>query len=221
MLKESLTLARELPKHFQEIGAILPSSPHLAKLMTKPLEKAPANGTRRILEIGSGTGPITRRIIEHLLPGDHLTVCDINQRLLEDLQIKLLMSKEHKHLIDQVSFVHGDVLLLQQTGQLETYDIIICSLPFTNFHPELVQQFMQCMQSLLSETGTLTFFQYLGLQRFALLFANEFNKTRLREVRRILKQWLMLTKQSGSVKEDVSFLNIPPALVFQLSFVKH
>src|SRR6185312_11129733 len=66
---------RECRRHFHTTGAILPSSRFLARALVRPMR-----GPRppwRILEVGPGTGSVTREIARRMLPGDRLDAVEI------------------------------------------------------------------------------------------------------------------------------------------------
>src|SRR5947208_12193139 len=81
---------REFRRHFRTTGAILPSSRFLARALVRHL-RVPRPACR-ILEVGPGTGSVTREIARLLGPGDRLDAVEINpyfvgllrQRLRED-----------------------------------------------------------------------------------------------------------------------------------------
>src|SRR5262245_49636372 len=54
-------------RQYHTTGSILPSSRALGRALTKPMRQAAA--PRRILEIGPGTGAVTREIVRSLRPG--------------------------------------------------------------------------------------------------------------------------------------------------------
>jgi len=211
-----VTFFAQLTTRFEEIGAIAPSSPSLARLMTKQL-----SGPRkafRILEVGSGTGPMTRQILKQLRPEDTFIVCDVNEKLLTSLEHSIRSDTDFTSVLEQVQFYCGPVQELEKSNQRQQFDLIVCSLPFANFSPVLAEEIMSCLHRLLSKEGTLSFFQYVMLQPLALLVSTPANRARLRGVRAVLKRWLEEAERHGSVNRNVSLLNLPPAVAIQMSF---
>src|SRR5712691_7309141 len=60
----------ECRQHFQSTGSLLPSSRFLAQTLVTEVRKP--RGAARILEVGPGTGSVTRAIARCLQPGDRL-----------------------------------------------------------------------------------------------------------------------------------------------------
>ena len=67
---------RAFRRNFHTTGAILPSSRFLARAMTFDL-KGPRRPAR-ILEVGPGTGAVTREIVRHLQDDDRFDAVEIN-----------------------------------------------------------------------------------------------------------------------------------------------
>src|SRR5215471_18367200 len=61
---------RECRQHFHTTGAILPSSRFLARALVRPLFGP--RPTWRILEVGPGTGSVTREIAKRMTMADRL-----------------------------------------------------------------------------------------------------------------------------------------------------
>src|ERR1043165_2429371 len=75
-------------KNYKMTGAVLPSSPALARAMTKSLRSA--TGPKRLLEVGPGTGPFTKNILKALRNGDELHIVEINPIFANRLDTILL-----------------------------------------------------------------------------------------------------------------------------------
>src|SRR5271166_5309832 len=91
---------REFRRHFLTTGAILPSSRFLARALVKPL-RLPRTASR-ILEVGPGTGSVTREIARRLLPGDRLDAVEINGHFVELLESSLQKDTVFHDCRDQV-----------------------------------------------------------------------------------------------------------------------
>jgi phospholipid N-methyltransferase len=66
----------------RQTASILPSSPHLGRLMATQID--PAGGP--VIEFGGGTGALTREILATGLPHDDLEVVEIDQTLARNLR---------------------------------------------------------------------------------------------------------------------------------------
>lgn len=80
---EILTFLRSALSNPRRIGAVLPSSPGLGRLMSRHIDLA-SDGA--ILEIGAGTGVVTQTLLEAGVPRDRLYVLELDKRLAEFLQ---------------------------------------------------------------------------------------------------------------------------------------
>ncbi|QDA58018.1 class I SAM-dependent methyltransferase [Thermomonas aquatica] len=74
---EKLRFIGQWLKNPRQTAAVAPSSPELAAAM---LGELPA-GSRRVIELGGGTGAITRAIVGHGIAGDALLVLELNEEL--------------------------------------------------------------------------------------------------------------------------------------------
>jgi phospholipid N-methyltransferase len=216
MTKAYFTFFTELPKRFQEIGSVFPSSRALSERMAEPvkLTESPV----KILEVGPGTGPITRVILEMMKPSDQLTICEINGKLLNRLKTSLETNGNYQSNADRVRFVEGPVQQLgEQVSELK-FDVIICSLPFLNFTPELADEIMSLFRKLLTPGGKLTFFEYVGIRHISPMLLSQTNRSRVKKVTSTMKRWQAFAQEHGAVSSKISVLNIPPARSIQLCF---
>lgn len=74
---EKLRFIGQWLKNPRQTAAVAPSSPELAAAM---LGELPADA-RRVIELGGGTGAITRAIVNHGIAGDALLVLELNEEL--------------------------------------------------------------------------------------------------------------------------------------------
>lgn len=213
---DSLSHLLQLPKNFHEVGSIVPSSRFLAQDMVAPLRER--GGQRRILEVGPGTGPITKEILHLMSPGDELFISEINKRFLEQLQKNLSDNKYYQRHRKRVTFIEGPIQQLRFQEPPSGFNCIVSSLPFSNFTPAMVQEIIDTFHYLLAPDGRLTFFEYLGVRKVSSIFASPKTRERLQGVDEILKDWRRSVRIKGSVKTRVSLLNFPPAVSVQLDY---
>ena len=86
--RDRLAFFRQVRENYDTIGAIAPSSRFFARTQAKPLAKLKARTDRpvRVLEVGPGTGAVTRQIVRLLDPGDTFDLVEINQAFADHLQ---------------------------------------------------------------------------------------------------------------------------------------
>src|SRR5437879_4063419 len=119
---------RECRRHFRDTGAVLPSSRFLARALVTELRRPRTPG--RILEVGPGTGSVTREILRHMLPGDRLDAVEINGQFVNLLQHRLDHEWAFHRCHDQVHVIHAAVEELIGEG---VYDYIVSGLPLHSF----------------------------------------------------------------------------------------
>ena len=129
-----LKFVREAFRDIKNTGSVWPSSPALANAMTKGL--AARTGKRRVLEVGPGTGPFTKKLLKDLRAGDHLDVVEMNELFCDALEKKILGPFRRSHSKIHVELHQGRIEDAQLDGN---YDLIVCGLPFNNFPPTLVR----------------------------------------------------------------------------------
>ena len=216
MLLDYLVFVRELPKSFSEIGAMLPSSPALAKVMVDPVTVVP--GPRRILEVGPGTGPFTREILGLMRDGDTFVICEINPRFMARLKNSLCNDPNFLRHAERVIFFEGPVQALKAEKQNEKFDVIVSSLPFVNFTPDVVDGIFMQFSRMLKENGVVTFLQYVGVWKLRELLSSNRTRKRVQAVEDVIAKWAARAKNGGEVRKKVSLLNVPPAMSVQLKF---
>ncbi|MGO4126398.1 class I SAM-dependent methyltransferase [Inquilinus sp. YAF38] len=67
----------------REVGSVAPSSPALKRRLTQEIVRAP---DEYVIELGGGTGAITRGILERGVPADRLYVLEINPEMAQHLR---------------------------------------------------------------------------------------------------------------------------------------
>ena len=94
------------------------------------------NEPRRILEVGPGTGPFTKVILNNLRPQDEFHIVEINPAFCAQLEQNMLGPYRAANPNTQVSLHEGPI----QSARLEPgFHHIVCGLPFNNFPPRLVR----------------------------------------------------------------------------------
>lgn len=81
-LAHSWTFFRQWLKNPRGMAAISPSSQQLARQMMSELPR----GTRRVIELGGGTGVFTRALLAHGIAPEDLLVLELNEELHQHLQ---------------------------------------------------------------------------------------------------------------------------------------
>lgn len=203
-LKETRSFIKEVVGRFSTTGAILPSSKYLARAIcaTLRVERAPWN----ILEVGPGTGAITREIARSLKPGDTLTAIEINESFAEHLRHDIQTKKEYAKTKDQIQVQVGK---LEDLGGNAVYDCIISGLPMNNFEGEIVKQIFSVFRNLMKPGAPLSYYEYFAIRNLKYPFVPQAEKKRLREVSEIVDEEI----KKYQVRARKVWMNVPPAVV--------
>jgi phospholipid N-methyltransferase len=209
-ISEYSTFFREFRRTFDTTGALAPSGRLLARAIVQPLREH--DRPVRILEVGAGTGAVTKEIVRHVAPGDRLHVVELNDRFVEVLRRRFDSEPGFREVAAQTEIIHAPV---QELETAEPYDFIVCGVPFNNFSTELVKSIFRHMMELLGPGGTLSFFEYLWIRRFKMLVATPEERRRVARVGCVLKKYL----EWYECDRDTVYVNVPPAVAHHLRIV--
>lgn len=174
---------KEFFKEKKTVGAVSPSSKHLGKKM---LENIDFNKCKVIVELGPGTGVFTRMMISKLPKDAVLFVFELHDAFYNNLK-KEFANDERVIIINDSAENIGKYL---QENKLSEVDVVLSSLPLTNFNKKLVMEILRQSHQYLKQSGLYIQFQYsLNAQK---------------ALKRVFKQ------------VSISFTprNIPPAFVY-------
>ncbi len=212
-VRESIEFFRRFVNHPDQIGAIAPSSRHLARALLRPLSqrRSPVN----ILEIGAGTGAVTRHIAPLLGPEDRLDICEADKILADGLKRDLLDTgplQEHSRagrvrLFDRV---------IQDVNDLLEYDFIISGLPLTAFSLRDTRAILELVKKKAKPGCVFSYFEYIGIRGLMGLLRTGEKGKRFR----YLSAYLTRQIQSYQVDRQSVMLNFPPAHARHLRFNK-
>src|ERR1700722_14390690 len=155
LLAECGDFFREFRRHFRTTGAVLPSSRFLARALTTPLRQP--RSPSRILEVGPGTGSVTRAIARRMGIGDRLDAVEINGHFVDLLRDRLETDKAYRHCRQQIEVIHAP---LEELVGESVYDFIVSGLPLNNFPVAQVRQILAAYGRLLKPGGTLSYYEY-------------------------------------------------------------
>jgi len=210
-LAEYRAFFREFRQTFKTTGAITPSGRSLARAICRPF--ADHSQPIRILEIGAGTGAVTKEILRHVGPEDRFDAVELNERFVDVLNDRFATEPTFKKVADRCRVLHAAV---QELPVEVPYDFVICGVPFNNFSVGLTREIFRHMTKLVAPGGTLTFFEYLWIRRFKVLVAGKNERRRLSGVGRVLGSYL----HRFEYKCDTVWVNFPPALAHHLKLDK-
>ena len=187
-MNEHLLMLGRFVRSPRTVGAVAPSSRALAEEMVKGLD---LSGTTKVVELGPGTGVVTRAIAEQLGPEAKALAVDVEPKFVAAIARK----------IPRVQAVCGSAAdlpaLLRDRGMFPASHII-SGLPFASLSAEVTASILDAIAASLETGGTFTTFQYL--QGFPTPLAKAFRRA-------------MSERMGAPPKSRVVWRNLPPAFV--------
>jgi phospholipid N-methyltransferase len=172
----------EFLRHPRLVGAVTPSSRYLARAVAAQVPAA----ARCVIELGPGTGAITRALLARLGPQATLLAVEVDPAFCAVLRRAL--PDPRLHVIQALA----QDLPVRQAGFGPPVEAIVSGLPFVNFSPALRRQIMAAADRALVHGGTFVGYSYGPLVLPGLLRAT-FGECRL---------------------AGIVWRNLPPAFVF-------
>ena len=164
------------------VGAISPSSSFLTNKM---LENIDFHSAKVFIEIGPGTGVFTKKMLSRMNPESVFLVFELNQEFHQELQTKIADKR--------VVFINDSAEKLEDylvQFNIPKVDVIISSLPLSNFYQRFTLKILRTFKDCLNESGKFIQFQYS------------------------LKQKKELNHVFSNVNISFTLLNIPPAFIY-------
>ncbi|WP_256104946.1 class I SAM-dependent methyltransferase [Streptomyces sp. ODS05-4] len=192
---------KEFARARRDTGAIAPSSPRLARALTRYVIPSPGH-PRAVLEVGPGTGAVTRHIRAVLGPLDSLELVEANPRFAA------LLGRAYAA-DPQVRLRTGPV----QEQRLASYDTIVCGLPFANFDAATADDILRCLIGALRPGGTLSFFAYSGLRPLRRAVVSGAGLRRELRTQAVVQRALARHR----FRTEAVLCNLPPARVHHLA----
>lgn len=186
--------AAEVLTDFHTIAAISPSSSHLVSAMLEPL---PLRKTRVAVELGAGTGAITRALLDELPSFATLLVFEINPRFFYYLRRNF--SDPRLVLINSSADNLDSELRLRGHDRV---DAVASSLGLGFMSERQRHALFQRLLPFLHTKSVLTQYQYIQGMQF------ENGRLRRLSLDRLLRRYF------GSVESKIIWRNLPPAFVF-------
>jgi len=177
-------------KDLKRVGAVAPSSKFLAKDLVSQLQNKLTDTDCKplnILEVGAGTGSLTKQIARHLRPQDSLDIVEIHKKFYQIIGSKYRLN-------DNVRIHHSDILNFHPQKK---YDFIFSSLPYENMPESITKQIWEKKLNLCLQNAYISYFKYLKFGDFKSDFEEKIVNT-------------------YKYNKKIVFLNIPPAKIYTL-----
>lgn len=173
--REHMLLFREFVRYPFHTAALAPSSRHLAARMA---ESVPLKTARNVIELGPGTGALTKALLEKLNPDARFMAVELNPTFADAWARQFPDRK----------ITIGNVANLKQICQANGFDSIDCivsGLPWPSFPTQLQEKGVNEVLDMLTPGGQMVTFGYhVGLcmptgRHFRRLIKNRFNQVEM------------------------------------------
>lgn len=179
-------------------GAIAPSGRVLTRALVAPVAER-AGADLRVLEVGAGSGPVTRALLGLLTPGSQLDVVEADEAFIPGLTDLARAAST------PTTVQHARI----QDAVLDPgYDVIVSALPFANFALADVQAIFDRYLQHTGPGGVITWFGYRASRAARALTAGPAEAARHRAVHAHLAGY------GGS--STTVWANLPPARATRL-----
>jgi len=164
------------------VGSVWPSSRFLVQRI---LEASEVETARVVVELGPGTGPVTRELLAHL-PGDsRLTALEISAEFVELLRKEISDPRLSVHCRPAAEI--GTVLEEAGLGQA---DLVVSGIPFSTMDAGVARETLEAVRSALGPGGRFVAYQ-------------------LRDTVRLRARPIL-----GEPQAETELLNLPPMRVY-------
>ncbi len=201
----------EFRRNFRTTGALLPSGQRLSAALVRFIREPTGHQSRRILEVGPGTGAVTRHLIHAMQPADSLDLVELNQSFVACLNDRFRCDPEFQPVAQRCRVLHCPI---EDLPAETTYDVILSGLPMNNFAVCEVEHILGILRRLASPGATVSFFEYMAIRRLKATISGKQERLRLRGIGHVVGQVL----KNHEVRRDAIWRNIPPACVHHLQF---
>jgi phosphatidylethanolamine/phosphatidyl-N-methylethanolamine N-methyltransferase len=210
-LAESRAFLRQFRTQSFTTGSVLPSSRALGRALVRHV--CAGSPPRKVLEVGPGTGAVTRVLVDALRPGDELDIVEINGAFADLIRQRFAEEPAFARVKEQTRIMHRP---LQDVPGEAVYDFMISGVPLNNFPVALVDEIFASYRRLLKPGGVLSYFEYAGIRGVKKKVVGAAERKRLAD----LDVYLQEKIRDHQIAADFVLLNVPPAYARHLRFEK-
>ncbi|HCE45099.1 MAG TPA: methyltransferase [Lentisphaeria bacterium] len=185
-----MRLLKEFVRDPVGIGTVLPSSRYLAREMTSEigLERA-----ETVVEIGPGSGVFTSQILKMITSKAKFFVVELNPRIHEHLSEKYPNVKIYNESAENLPE-------LIKKEKMNSVDVVVSSLPWVSFPPELQDKLMDAIYKTMTKGGRFSTYGYIHGKIMP----------RGHSIKKLLKSKFHTVDTS-----EIVWQNLPPAFVYK------
>lgn len=154
LLKSIALFGRELLANPGATGALCPSSPRLGRRMASFI---PKNHKGLVVELGAGTGSVTRELLARGIPPKKLIPIEMSEKLASHLRQRF----------PEIQVIQGNAAELQNLIKASAaresnsqVDFVVSSLPFRSLPEDLCQKIARQIEQTLGDSGRFIQFTY-------------------------------------------------------------
>ena len=201
-MKKKIVFLKHFLRNPESVGAITALNTNVANQLTKYLKARPKGESSRILEVGAGTGSVTRTIFSNLSPRDRLDIVEIDPVCCTFLEKEFCTNSRVQVICDSI---------VSWKPPYE-YDFIISTLPFNSLNPDFVQEILLHYQNLSTSTCIFTYVEYIGLGKLSCFFSKKKKKMLIKRRAQTLKAY----REKHLFDRNAIFASFPPCHVYHM-----
>ena len=148
---EHLMFLGKFLRNPRNVGSVIPSSRRLAREMARAV---PINPAAIVVELGPGTGALTRQVVEVLAPGERFLAIDIDPEFCANLRARWPR-------LDCECGSAADMPAMLAARQWTGVDHVLSGLPFASLPAAISRAILRAVAQSLRPGGTFTTFQYV------------------------------------------------------------
>jgi phospholipid N-methyltransferase len=185
---EHLMFLGKFLRNPRNVGSVVPSSQALAREMARAV---PVSPDAVVVELGPGTGALTRQVVKVLAPGQRFLAIDIDPEFCDNL-------RKRWPRIDCECGSAADLPQMIEARRWAGVNHVLSGLPFASLPAAISRAILQAVAQSLAAGGTFTTFQYV--HAYATPPAVRFRKQ-------------MAARFGPMVSRQMVVRNVPPAYV--------
>jgi phospholipid N-methyltransferase len=149
-MNENIQFLQAFLKNPLKVGAVAPSSPDLARQMLDGISPSKEN---IIIELGVGTGAITKYVREILPDNESYLGIELDSRMVSSLKIRYPEMNIAKGNACELSAIH-------KSSELGKASYLLCCLPFVTLPEEVAAQILSEIEQYMAQGCLFRAFQY-------------------------------------------------------------